>query len=374
MQRGVKPRFRGLFYPVLIGWVTTALTLPCWAQPRASVNGLGARDRLFDEIQRDAEAIRRQGDLLKKVVQYVRPSVVHVESRKPADRTGLDRDVAEAGSGVVIKREKSFFVLTNWHVIRHSARSDIAVFLADGRHLQPTRIEKDESTDIAVMRIESERLVPAHLGNRRVVEIGDFVLAFGSPFGLNHSVTYGIISAKHRRELKLGSEVELQDFLQTDAAINPGNSGGPLVNWRGEVIGINTAIASSSGGSEGIGFAIPIRLAVEVAQQLIDRGTVVRAFLGVHLDGNYGSESAAELGLSPPGGARVKLITAESAAADADLSPGDVIIRFDGVRITDDSHLINQVKLTPVGATVEIVVLRAGERVSLKVKMRARSE
>ena len=299
---------------------------------------------------------------------------MHVESRKPADRTGLDRDVAEAGSGVVIKREKSFFVLTNWHVIRHSARSDIAVVLADGRQLQPTRIEKDESTDIAVMRIESERLVPAHLGNRRVVGIGDFVLAFGSPFGLNHSVTYGIISAKHRRDLKLGSEVELQDFLQTDAAINPGNSGGPLVNWRGEVIGINTAIASSSGGSEGIGFAIPIRLAVEVARQLIDRGTVVRAFLGVHLDGNYGSESAAELGLSPPGGARVKLITAESAAADADLSPGDVIIRFDGVRITDDSHLINQVKLTPVGATVEIVVLRAGERVSLKVKMRARAE
>ena len=131
-------------------------------------------------------------------------------------------------------------------------------------------------------------MVPAKLGDSGLVEIGDFVLAVGSPFGLSHSVTYGIISAKGRRDLQLGVEgVRYQDFFQTDAAINPGNSGGPLLNLRGEVIGINTAIASSSGGSEGIGFTIPINIAMFVAKQLIDQGVVVRAMLGVTCDSLY---------------------------------------------------------------------------------------
>jgi len=342
------------------------------AQQPAALDAQDDRQRLYSEIQAEVAAIRRQGSLLKKVIQYVRPSVVHVESRKPADKTGLDRDVAEAGSGVIIKRRNSFYVLTNWHVIRNSARSDIVVALADGRRLQPTRIEKDEITDIAVMRVAAARLVPAQLGDSRAAEIGDFVLAFGSPFGLNHSVTFGIISAKNRRDLTLGSEVELQDFVQTDAAINPGNSGGPLLNLRGEVIGINTAIASSSGGSEGIGFAIPIRLANEVAGQLIDHGNVTRAFLGVHLDSSYDADAASELGLLSPGGARIKLVTENSAAANAKLMPDDVILRFDGVKIEDDNHLINQVKLTPVGARVEVVVLRNARRIVVQVQMGAR--
>ena len=374
MRRSAKCQFDGVLRGTFIGCVTVVLGLPCGAQQSPAVNPQEARERLYGEIQAEVAAIRRQGSLLKKVIRYVRPSVVHVESRKPADRTGLDRDVAEAGSGVIIKRRNSFYVLTNWHVIRYSARSDIVVALADGRRLRPTRIEKDEITDLAVMRIEAARLVPARLGNSQAAEIGDFVLAFGSPFGLNHSVTFGIISAKNRRDLTLGSEVELQDFVQTDAAINPGNSGGPLLDLRGQVIGINTAIASSSGGSEGIGFAIPIRLANEVAEQLIDHGSVTRAFLGVHLDSSYDVDAARELGLSTSSGARIKLITEDSAAADAKLRPDDVIIQFDGVKIEDDNHLINQVKLTPVGATVEVVVLRDTRRIVIQVQMGARDE
>ena len=374
MRRSAKCQVDKVLRATLSVCVLVGLNLPVAAQQPVVSDSQNARDRLYGEIQAEFEAVSRQRSLLKKVIRFVRPSVVHVESRKSADRTGLDRDVAEAGAGVIIKRRNSFYVLTNWHVIRNSAKSDIVVALADGRRLQPTRIEKDEITDIAVMRIAAARLVSAPLGDSQAAEIGDFVLAFGSPFGLSHSVTFGIISAKNRRDLTLGSEVELQDFLQTDAAINPGNSGGPLLNLRGEVIGINTAIASSSGGSEGIGFAIPLRLANEVAEQLIDHGNVTRAFLGVHLDSSYDRDAAREVGLLSPGGARVKLVTENSAAANAELRPDDVIIQFDGVKIEDDNHLINQVKLTPVDASVEVVVLRNARRMVIQVQMGTRDE
>ena len=174
------------------------------------------------------------------------------------------------------------YVLTNRHVIKHATLDNIHIRLASGQEVFPIRVWADLETDVAVMAVDSPNVVPARLGDSGNVEIGDFVLAVGSPFGLSHSVTYGIISAKGRRDLQLGVEgVRYQDFFQTDAAINPGNSGGPLLNLRGEVIGINTAIASSSGGNEGIGFTIPINIAMFVAKQLIDQGSVVRAMLGV---------------------------------------------------------------------------------------------
>ena len=150
------------------------------------------------------------------------------------------------------------------------------------------------------------------------MEIGDFVLAVGSPFGLSHSVTFGIISAKGRRDLELGDgEVRYQDFLQTDAAINPGNSGGPLFNLRGEVIGMNTAIASSSGGNEGIGFTIPINMVMMIARQLVERGTVVRAYLGVGLDDSSAPAAATSVGLPRPGGARLKCRRLPASPAEA---------------------------------------------------------
>ncbi len=147
--------------------------------------------------------------------------------------------------------------------------------------MRPSRIWVDPATDVAVMQIDARGMVPAKLGDSDAMQMGDHVLAVGSPFGLSHSATYGILSAKGRRNLELGSrEIEIQDFFQTDAAINPGNSGGPLLNMRGEVIGINTAIASNSGGNEGIGFTIPINMAMYVADQLITRGKLNRARLG----------------------------------------------------------------------------------------------
>jgi serine protease Do len=243
--------------------------------------------------------------------------------------------------------------------------------------LHPIQVWADRATDVAVLAISAPDLVAAKIGDSSKLEIGDFVLAVGSPFGLSHSVTYGIISAKGRHDLQLGEGrdgVQLQDFLQTDAAINPGNSGGPLLNLRGEVIGINTAIASNSGGSEGIGFAIPVNMAVIVARQLLDQGYVTRAYLGVKLDSQFTATEAAKIGLTRFAGARVSAVTKRSPADVARLEPGDVILRFDGKEVDDDNHLINLVGLTPVNKTVTLDVFRAGRMQPLQVTVVNRPE
>jgi serine protease Do len=305
----------------------------------------------------------------------VTPTVVHIEAKRDAEPGRPSRDVDEAGSGVVIVRDDKYYVVTNRHVIKYSSPTNIFIKLADGRQLHPTQVWGDRTTDIAILALDAEGLVPARLGDSSKLEIGDFVLAVGSPFGLSHSVTYGIISAKGRRDLQLGDDgVQLQDFLQTDAAINPGNSGGPLMNLRGEVIGINTAIASSSGGSEGIGFTIPINMAMVIADQLIDHGALVRAYLGVRLDSAYGPGSTTRVGLPRVEGARVSGITPNSPAETARIVVGDVILEFDGTRVEDDNHLINLVSLTPVNKEVDVRVLRDGEPVNVRVRVSNREE
>lgn len=330
-----------------------------------------SRDEQYEELRRDVEALQRFSSALKKVVALVRPTVVHIESEHTGDgQPRNQRPTEETGSGVIINRDGKFYVLTNRHVIRNSPLSKIRIKLADGRITNPVKVWSDRATDIAVLQITTKEITAARLGNSDELDIGDFVVAVGSPFGLSHSVTFGIISAKGRRDLELAADgLSYQDFLQTDAAINPGNSGGPLLNLRGEVIGINTAIASSSGGSEGIGFSIPIRMATIIATQLIDNGMVTRAYLGVQLDGSFNEQTAQRLGLMRREGARVVQITPNSPAATARLQVDDVILKFDGASIEDDNHLINLVSLTPVGKEVPVVILRAAEFQTVKVRV-----
>lgn len=333
---------------------------------------LAARAQLFEQLNRDVDWLERQGSVLKRVVKLVKPNVVHIEAEKSEvdGFRGRRNSVEEAGSGVLIEMSSKTYVLTNRHVIADAELKDIKIRLNDGRQITPAKVWSDRGTDVAVMLVQAEQLVPARIGDSAKLEIGDFVLAVGSPFGLSHSVTYGIISAKGRRDLELGDDgVRFQDFLQTDAAINPGNSGGPLLNLRGEVVGINTAIASSSGGNEGIGFTIPINMVMHVAKQLVERGSVTRAFLGVHLDSKFTAETAARLGLPRVQGARVSGITPKSPAERSKLSVGDVILQFDGVRIDDDNHLVNLVSLTPVEKDVPVIVFREGKAVSLTVRV-----
>lgn len=350
--------------PVSRGGVPPSLERQDFQQPAAPGNMSSSfRDSEYELIRQEADALDRQLGLIRRIVKFASPNIVHIEATKTTDpgKGFASSRIEEAGAGVVINLRGSAYVLTNRHVIYPANVSSIRLEMNDGRRLRPLEVWTDPSTDVAVIRIEESDLSHAVLGNSDDMEIGDYVLAVGSPFGLSHSVTHGILSAKGRRNLELGSkEIEIQDFFQTDAAINPGNSGGPLLNMRGEIIGINTAIASNSGGNEGIGFSIPINMAVVVAEQLVSRGKLVRSHLGVVLDNVFDASTARQLGLSAPIGALVKSILPESPAAKAGVQVGDVIVEFDGIRVENDGHLVKTVGLTPVGRTVEMVIYRNG--------------
>ncbi len=330
------------------------------------------REELYRTLRRHAEVLEAQTAIVKTVAKLVGPAVVHIEAdaRPRAGRLHDRHQIEEAGSGVIIQLQGRHHVLTNRHVIRGSSPEGVRITLADGRKIHPTLIREDRETDIAVMSVSAPGLIAAGVGDSDRMEIGDFVLAVGSPFGLSHSVTYGIISAKGRHDLELGTaNVRFQDFIQTDAAINPGNSGGPLVNLHGRIIGINTAIASSSGGNEGIGFAIPINLFMTVARQLVERGEVARAFLGVNLDQSFGRDEATRIGLPRLVGARVKSLRSGTPAEAADLRAGDVILKLDHVEVENDLHLINLVGLKEVGKTVSLVVLRDRRPFTVEVRL-----
>lgn len=334
------------------------------------------RDRLYAQVERDAELLERQSAQLRRLTQLVRPTVVHIDTKKPSLRPKNGKaSEDEAGSGVIAEVAGRIVVITNRHVINRADLDNITIRLDDGREINPMRLWSDSSTDIAVMEVPADDLVPARLAEKDPVQIGDTVLAVGSPFGLSHSVTLGIVSAKGRRDLELGEEsVRFQDFIQTDAAINPGNSGGPLVNLRGEVVGLNTAIASNSGGSEGIGFAIPMSMVMFVARQLVETGTVSRAYLGVTLDRIFTQRTAQRLGMVRAVGARVSGVTKGSPADAAGIQPDDVIIEFDGTPIEDDDHLVSLVSVTPTDRTVSLGVFRNRERIELQLPVASREQ
>ncbi len=327
------------------------------------VSATSERQYEFAQLQREADAVERQFNLVRRIVRFTSPSIVHIEATKSTDpgKGFASSKIEEAGAGIIVEISGRPHVLTNRHVIFPADLSSIRLELSDGRILRATNAWTDPSTDVAVLQLDNVDLVPAVLGDSDKMQVGDFVMAVGSPFGLSHSVTYGIISAKGRRNLELGSkEIEIQDFFQTDAAINPGNSGGPLINLRGEIVGTNTAIASNSGGNEGIGFSIPINMAVMVAEQLIRRGKLARSYLGVSLENAFDSYTAQRLGLSSADGALIKAVIPSSPAEKSGLRVGDVIVEFNGLRIENDGHLVKQVGLTPVGSRVAMIIYRDG--------------
>ncbi len=358
--------------PPRLGWSLAVLAASCllgattgWSQPAPpTVQGNLAPTSAEAPGEQAIETL----NYVRRIVEHSAASVVHIEAKKAdeANNKALAY-VEEAGAGVIIELKQRYFVLTNRHVVLNAAVDDIHVQLKDGRFFRPTEIRADRDSDLALLYLAESNLSPARLGDSDSVQIGDYALAIGSPFGLNHSVTSGIISGKGRRDLQLGNNgVRYQDFLQTDAAINPGNSGGPLINARGEVIGINTAIASNSGGSDGIGFTIPINAALRVARELVEFGYVRRGFLGVSLDARYNRDAAQALGLNTAFGARVSGITPDSPASQTDLLVGDVILTFAGRVVENDSHLVSQVSLTPVGTTVALEVFRNGKRTTVQ--------
>jgi len=276
------------------------------------------------------------------------------------DKMPKDFKQRSLGTGFII--DKDGFILTNNHVVERA--DEIKVKLSDEREFTAKIIGRDPKTDLALIRIEGARnLTPLPLGDSDKLEVGDWVVAIGNPFGLGNTVTAGIVSAKYR-QIGAGS---YDNFIQTDASINPGNSGGPLLNSAGEVIGINTAIYSQGGGSVGIGFAIPVNMAKDLLPQL-KKGKVVRGWLGVMIQ-NITSALKDKLRLKDEKGALVADVTADGPAEKAGLKRGDVIVSFDGKKIKETHDLPYIVGSTPVGKKVEVEVIRKGVKKSFTVKL-----
>lgn len=281
------------------------------------------------------------------------------ELPRQAPRGGIRQGM---GSGVII--DPSGIILTNNHVVRDGDK--VVVRLHDRREFEATEVAADPETDLAIVRIEGAGELPyAALGNSEAMNIGDWVIAVGAPFRLQESVTAGIISGKSRT---IGIN-NRESYLQTDAAINPGNSGGPLVNLAGEVIGINTAISSTSGGYQGIGFAIPVEDAKWVVEQLKEHGEVKRAYLGVLVQ-PIDSSLADQLGVDEVQGAFVRTIKDDGPGAEAGLKVGDVILEFAGNKIKQPSDLQRYVERTPVGSSQKMKIVRDGKPMTLTVKVK----
>lgn len=271
------------------------------------------------------------------------------------------RRVQSLGSGFVI--DEAGFIVTNNHVIEGA--DEITANFADGTRLEATLIGRDEKTDLAVLKVEPEDpLIAVPFGDSEVLRVGDWVMAVGNPFGLGGTVTVGIVSARNR-DINSGP---YDNFIQTDASINRGNSGGPLFNMDGEVVGINTAIISPTGGSIGIGFSVPSSTAVNVIKQLRDFGETRRGWLGVRIQ-EVTEEIAEGLSMADAVGALVAGVTDEGPAAEAGIIPGDVILKFDGRNVDAMNELPRLVADQPVGKEVDVVVLRKGEEQNLKVTL-----
>jgi len=277
------------------------------------------------------------------------------------DREGM-------GSGVIAREDG--YILTNNHVIEGA--DELIVELSDGRKVEGKVVGTDPPTDLAVVKIEATGLKAAVFGDSDNIQVGDWVLAIGSPFGLDHTVTAGIISGKNRVQRIVADGQGFEDFLQTDAAINPGNSGGPLVNLRGELVGINTAILSRSGASAGIGFAIPVSMARPVLDSIIDSGSVRRGFLGVQV-GNIDPDIKEEFALSVDAGGLIRSVVDGQPAAIAGLQPGDVVTKVDDKTIASGTQMQNVIASKMPGATVSLTVNRAGEVKTFTIKLEERT-
>ena len=278
------------------------------------------------------------------------------------DSNSISRKVSSLGSGFVI--DPSGLIVTNNHVIEGA--DEIIINFTDGSKLKVTKIlGHDPKTDLALLKVEpKEPLKAVSFGDSSKMRVGDWVMAIGNPFGLGGSVTVGIVSAT-KRDINAGP---YDDFIQTDAAINRGNSGGPLFDMDGEVIGVNTAIISPTGGSIGIGFAVPSNTAVKVIDQLKQYGETRRGWLGVHVQ-NVTDEIAESLGLKGPAGALVAQVSPDGPAAAAGVKPSDVILKFDGQVIENMRDLPRAVVETPIGKDVAVELLRDGQTVDVTVKI-----
>jgi serine protease Do len=331
------------------------------------------------KISKEAvDILSKTGQAMAEVAAAVKPAVVNISSTKTIKIPGIqspffddpffrrffgddfgpfgrqrEHKQSGLGSGVIV--DKDGYILTNNHVIRDA--DEIKVKLSDKREFKGKVIGTDPKTDLAVIKIDSNHLPVIKMGDSEKLKVGETVIAIGNPFGLSQTVTSGIVSATGRANVGIA---DYEDFIQTDAPINPGNSGGALVNVRGELVGINTAIFSTSGGYQGIGFAIPSSMAKVVMDNLIRKGKVVRGWLGVSVQ-PVTPDLAKQFGIKDDQGALVGDVVEEGPAEKAGIQRGDVITEFDGKAVSDPSSLRNNVAGTPPGKKVTLKIMREGK-------------
>ncbi|SHL98544.1 S1C family serine protease [Vreelandella subglaciescola] len=388
MQRFMLP----YLWPVIAGVLLAALLLLAFPErlpnpfadeppPTPNVSGTAFTPLIEPDAQRTAPNVQKATPLTRgqgpasysSAVQKAAPAVVNVYSSRIVERdqhplmsdpffqqffddddTSQQRMLSSLGSGVIVSQDG--YVLTNHHVIKGA--DQIQVALRDGREALATVIGTDPESDLAVLRIPLDNLPNIKLSDSEDVAVGDVALAIGNPFGVGQTVTMGIISATGRSHLGLNA---YEDFIQTDAAINPGNSGGALINPDGALVGINTAIFSRSGGSQGIGFAIPANLAHGILDELVTQGRVIRGWLGIEAQ-ELSRELAASFGLRTPQGMIVAGVVKGGPAESAGLQPGDVLLALDDEPILDARTTMSDIaELTP-GDTLPLTIVRSGEK------------
>lgn len=354
--------------------------------PMATAGMAGAQEQGLENLKQTGQAFRN-------VAKQVSPAVVFIKVEKEVDEQNSEnfhspfgfpfedeffrrffgvppqfqnphqspqkRRQAGQGSGFLISPDG--YILTNNHVVGNADM--VSVQMLDGREYEAQIIGTDPGSDLAVIKINESDLPFLPLGSSDQLEVGDWVLAVGNPFGLSHTLTAGVVSAKGRSGIGLN---DYEDFIQTDAAINPGNSGGPLVNLDGEVIGINTAIFSRSGGYMGIGFAIPVDMAKNIRTQLIKHGEVKRGRLGVYIQ-DMTKDLAESFGLEEVTGILVTQVIEDSPADDAGLKQGDVILEIEADKVNKVGHFRNRIALTAPGTKVRLTILRDGQEEKLNV-------
>lgn len=292
-------------------------------------------------------------EMLKKFFGDRMPDTFKHHRQAPAQK----HSVVGQGSGFVVSPDG--YILTNHHVVGDSSK--VTVKFSDGREMPAKVVGSDSQSDVAVIKVDAKNLATVPLGDSTKTEVGEWVLASGAPYGLTQTLTAGIVSATGRNSVGIAN---YENFIQTDAAINPGNSGGPLVNLRGEVIGINTAIFSRNGGSVGLGFAIPVEIAKQVYDQILDHGNVVRGYLGVRIQG-LTPDLAERFGIKDPHGVLIGEVQKDTPGEKAGLKQADVIVALDGKKIDEAASFRNAIAMKAPGAKVNLTVLRDGNKVDV---------
>lgn len=366
---------------VLVGTILTMYQQGNWINDNAQVN--------FTEVKKSENPVYTNEELskldprflFKSVAEKITPTVVYIETIVSVDRSDIPGDenhdgdffdqfrgrrAQTVGSGVLISEDG--YILTNNHVIEDAVRDGIRVVLNDKRMFPAREVGTDPTTDLAVLKIDAQMLPAIVFGNSDRVNVGEWVLAIGNPFRLRSTVTAGIVSALSRDVQIINDQMRVESFIQTDAAINRGNSGGALVNTSGELIGINTAIASQSGNYQGYGFAVPANLASKVAQDIIQYGEVRRALLGVSIL-SVNAQRAEELDMEIIRGVEIRSIVEEGAAEKAGLQEQDVILSVNGIEVNESNELQERIAILRPGEIVELEIWRNGNIVSKDIEL-----